>query len=228
MSPILRNVLRTSLILFVFAIIGTAMMAYTFSHTQPIIEKSAQAEKLALINQVMPHALYDNDLLATHRELPADDLLGTRKPSGMWLATRAGQPSGIVLEAIAPEGYSGDIDLLIGISADGVITGVRVTHHKETPGLGDYIELAKSTWIMQFNGKRMEEKVPVQITLSGEFLRGQNDRKRWRVKKDGGEFDARAGATVTPRAIVKAVRQALEYFHKHRDELLRTIPVTPS
>ena len=212
MNPILRNAFRTSAILFVFAIIGTAMMAYTFRQTRPVIEKSEQAEKLALINQVLPKSLYDNDLLAAHRELPADDLLGTRKPTSMWLATKSGQPAGIVLEAIAPEGYSGDIGLLVGISADGVITGVRVTRHKETPGLGDYIELAKSPWVLQFNGKRMEE----------------NDKPRWRVKKDGGEFDARAGATVTPRAIVKAVRQALEYFDKHRDELLRTTPVTPS
>lgn len=212
MNPILRNAFRTSAILFVFAIIGTAMMAYTFRQTRPVIEKSEQAEKLALINQVLPKSLYDNDLLAAHRELPADDLLGTRKPTSMWLATKSGQPAGIVLEAIAPEGYSGDIGLLVGISADGVITGVRVTRHKETPGLGDYIELAKSHWVLQFNGKRMEE----------------NDKARWRVKKDGGEFDARAGATVTPRAIVKAARQALEYFHTHRDELLRTTPVTPS
>lgn len=212
MNPILRNTLRTSIILFIFAIIGTAMMAYTFRQTRPVIEKSQQAEKLALINQVLPKSLYDNDLLASHRLLPADDLLGTRKPSSMWLATKSGQPAGIVLEAVAPEGYSGDIDLLIGISAAGVVTGVRVTRHKETPGLGDYIELARSPWVLQFNGKRMEE----------------NDRPRWRVKKDGGEYDSRAGATVTPRAIVKAVRQALEYFHTHRDELLRTTPVTPS
>lgn len=212
MNPILRNALRTSTILFIFALIGTAMLAYTFRQTRPVIEKSEQAEKLALINQVLPRALYDNDLLAAHRELPADDLLGTRKPTSMWLATRSGQPAGIVLEAVAPEGYSGDIGLLVGISADGVVTGVRITRHKETPGLGDYIELAKSRWVLQFNGKRMEE----------------NDKPRWRVKKDGGEYDSRAGATITPRAIVKAVRQTLEYFHMHRDELLRTAPVTPS
>jgi electron transport complex protein RnfG len=206
MNPILRNATRTSVILFIFAIIGTAMMAYTFRQTRPVIEKSEQAEKLALINQVLPKTLYDNDLLASHRELPANDLLGTRKPSGMWLATKNNAPAGIVLEAIAPEGYSGDIALLIGMTAEGDVTGVRVTRHKETPGLGDYIELAKSPWVLQFNGRHMEE----------------NDKLRWRVKKDGGEFDSRAGATVTPRAIVKAVRQALEYFHKHRDELLMT------
>jgi electron transport complex protein RnfG len=206
MSVVLQHALRTSVILFLFALVGTALLAYTFRHTNPIIEKSAQAEKLALINQVLPKTLYDNKLLASYRELPADDLLGTRKASGMWLATKDGKPAGVVLEAVAPEGYSGDIDLLIGISAEGVVTGVRVTRHKETPGLGDYIELAKSPWILQFAGKSYNP-----------------DRdSRWKVKKDGGEFDSRAGATITPRAIVKAVREALKYFQLHRDELLQS------
>lgn len=208
MNPVLQNALRTSTILFVFAIVGTALMAYTFRQTRPIIEKSEQAEKLALISQVLPRSMYDNDLLANARMLPADDLLGTRQASVAWLATRANRPTAIVLEAIAPDGYSGDIGLLIGVTADGVITGVRVTRHKETPGLGDYIERTKSDWVLQFEGRRAEE----------------NDTLRWRVKKDGGEFDSRAGATITPRAIVKAVRQALEYFHRHRDELLQTSP----
>ena len=205
MNTVLQNALRTGAILFLFAVIGTAMMAYTFRKTNPIIEKSAQAEKLALINQVLPAQLYDNDLIASARELPANDLLGTRKPSAMWLASKGGQPSGVVLEAVAPEGYSGDIDLLIGISADGVVTGVRVTQHKETPGLGDYIELAKSPWILQFAGKSYSD----------------DNASNWKVKKDGGEFDSRAGATITPRAIVKAVREALKYFQLHRAALLQ-------
>ena len=210
MTPTLRNALRTGGILFLFGLVGTALLAYTFRHTNPLIEKSAQAEKLALINQVLPKQLYDNNLFASYRELPADELLGTRKPSGMWLATKAGQPIGVVLEAVAPEGYSGDIDLLIGISAEGVVTGVRVTRHKETPGLGDYIELAKSPWILQFAGKSYSE----------------DSASRWKVKKDGGEFDSRAGATITPRAVVKAVRETLKYFQKHRDGLL-SLPKAP-
>lgn len=205
MNPVVQNTLRTSLVLFVFALIGTAMMAYTYKKTDPIIERSAQAEKLALISQVLPRSLYDNDLLSSYRELPADDLLGTRKPSGAWFASKAGQPAGVVLEAVAPEGYSGDITLLIGIDANGAITGVRVTQHKETPGLGDYIELAKSPWILQFGGKTLPE----------------NGSNAWKVKKDGGQFDSRAGATITPRAIVKAVRETLKYFAAHRDELLQ-------
>ena len=205
MNPVLQNALRTSVILFLFTLIGTALLAYTYRNTHSIIEKSAQAEKLALINQVLPKQLYDNDLLGAWRELPAHPLLGTRKPSGMWLATKGGQPAGVVLEAVAPEGYSGDISLLIGIDANGTLTGVRVTQHKETPGLGDYIQLSKSPWVLQFDGKSYH---PDQDDL-------------WRVKKDGGEYDSRAGATITPRAIVKAVREALKYFQLHRETLLR-------
>lgn len=207
MNAILQNALRTSLILSLFALVGTAMLAYTYRQTHGIIEKSAQEEKLALINQVLPKRLYDNDLLAAWRELPAHPLLGTRRPSGMWLATRDGEPTGVVLEAVAPEGYSGDISLLIGVDANGVLTGVRVVQHKETPGLGDYILPAKSPWIFQFAGKAYH---PDQDS-------------RWKVVKDGGEFDARAGATITPRAIVKAVREALKYFQLHRDKLLQPI-----
>lgn len=204
MTPLLQHALRTSLVLFIFAVIGTAMMAYTYKETAPVIERSTQAEKLALINQVLPRALYDNDLLSSYRELPAHDLLGTRKPSGLWLASKAGQPTGVVLEAVAPEGYSGNIALLIGIDAQGVVTGVRVTQHKETPGLGDYIDLAKSPWVLQFTGTVLPE----------------NGHDAWKVKKDGGQFDFRAGATITPRAIVKAVREALKYFATHRADLL--------
>lgn len=206
MNAVLQNTLRTGSILFLFALVGTGVLAYTYSQTHTVIEKSAQKEKLAFINQVLPKALYDNDLLTASRELPADPLLGTRKPSSMWLATRNGQPAGLVLEAVAPEGYSGDIGLLIGIDAKGVVTGVRVTQHKETPGLGDYIQLTKSQWILQFDGK---------------FYHPDQD-SFWKVKKDGGQFDSRAGATITPRAIVKAVREALKYFQLHQETLLQT------
>jgi electron transport complex protein RnfG len=162
--------------------------------------RSQQAEKLALISQVLPATLYDNDLLATQQTVPPDDLLGTRQASALWIARRAGAFSGVVLEAVAPDGYSGDIFLLIGIDADGRVTGVRVTTHRETPGLGDYIDRAKSAWIEQFAGKSLLKPEP----------------KHWKVAKDGGVFDARAGATITPRAVVKAVKHALDYFARHR------------
>jgi len=203
-SPIpaaLRNALRTGVILFVFALVGTAMLALTHNRTEPTITRGQQAEKRALLSQVLPATLYDNDLLATQQGVPPNDLLGTRQASALWLARRrGGEFSGVVLEAVAPDGYSGDIFLLIGIDANGNVTGVRVTAHRETPGLGDYIDRAKSAWIDQFAGKSL---------LNPES-------KHWKVAKDGGAFDARAGATITPRAVVKAVKSALDYFARHR------------
>jgi electron transport complex protein RnfG len=199
-----RNALRTGVVLFVFALVATAMLAFTHDRTEPTIMRSQQAEKLALINQVLPATLYDNDLLASQQRLPADQLLGTRQRSSVWVARRAGQATAVVLEAIAPDGYSGNIALLIGIDAGGGLTGVRVTAHRETPGLGDYIERSKSAWIEQFDGRSATNPPP----------------QRWKVAKDGGAFDARAGATITPRAVVKAVKNALDYFDKHRSTLL--------
>ncbi len=206
-----RNALRTAAILLVFALVGTALLAYTHDHTEPVIERSRQAEKLALINQVLPPALYDNNLLASQQSVPPDDLLGTRQPSALWIARRGGAFAGAVLEAVAPDGYSGDIALLIGIDANGTVTGVRVTAHRETPGLGDYIDRAKSAWIDQFAGKSLLAPEP----------------KHWKVKKDGGTFDARAGATISPRAVVKAVRSALEYYARHRAALAATQETHP-
>jgi len=199
-----RNALRTGMILFAFAVVATALLAFTFARTQPTIERSQQAEKLALLSQVLPAALYDNDLLASQRSVPPDDLLGTRQPSALWIARRGGAVTAVVLEAIAPEGYAGNIHLVVGIDASGTLTGVRVTAHRETPGLGDYIVRSKSAWIDQFVGKSLT--VP--------------EAKYWKVAKDGGRFDARAGATITPRAVVRAVRGALDYFARNRAALL--------
>jgi electron transport complex protein RnfG len=203
-----RNATRTGLILLVFTLVGTAALAWTFARTHPAIEASEKKQKLMLLNQVMPPQIYDNDLIGSQRQLPADDLLGTRQPSAVWIARKGGQISGLVLEAVAPDGYSGDIALLIGLSTAGDILGVRVTAHHETPGLGDYIDIAKSNWIRQFDGRSL----------------ARPEAKLWKVKKDGGAFDSVAGATITPRAVVKAVRSALEYVSKHQAELLGTPP----
>ena len=203
-----RNAFRTGSILLIFAFIATAILVATFDTTRSAIAHNEQQAKRALIDQVLPAASYDNDLLSTVRQLAANDMLGTRTPSHAWIARRQGQAVGLVLEAIAPDGYSGEIALLIGISAEGSVTGVRVTAHRETPGLGDYIDSAKSPWITQFNAKSLTN--PLESA--------------WKVRQDGGAFDARTGATITPRAVVKAVKSALLYFVGHRTELLALPP----
>jgi electron transport complex protein RnfG len=115
-----------------------------------------------------------------------------------------GQFSAVVFEVVAPDGYSGKIKLLVAIRANGEVIGVRVVSHKETPGLGDYIEIAKSPWIKLFEGTTLDK----------------DGDSKWRVKKDGGQFDYVTGATITPRAVVKAVYRSLLYFNENRTELL--------
>jgi len=203
-----RNALRTGTILLIFALVATALLVFTFTRTQPTIERSQQAEKLARLDQVLPHSLYDNDLLASHLTVQPDDLLGTQQPSSIWVARRGTEVTAVALEAIAPDGYGGEIHLLVGIDVNAAVTGVRVTSHRETPGLGDYIDRNKSPWIEQFVGKSLTTPAA----------------KHWKVAKDGGRFDARVGATITPRAVVKAVKSALDYFARHRAAIIAPPP----
>jgi electron transport complex protein RnfG len=196
-----RESLRTGGILLAFAAAGTALLAFTFGATRPIIAKTEEAQKLALVQQVLPPALHDNDLMRDTLELAPAPELGTPAATVAYRARLGGRPTGVALEAVAPDGYSGRIHLLIGIRADGQLAGVRVVAHRETPGLGDYIEAARSDWILGFAGK----------SLAGP------PRQDWKVKKDGGQFDYMAGATITPRAVVKAVAKALSYHERHRD-----------
>jgi electron transport complex protein RnfG len=118
-------------------------------------------------------------------------------------ARRAGQPVAVILRFAAVDGYSGEIGLLAGIEADGRLAGVRVTSHRETPGLGDAIEIGKSDWIRAFDGKSLNAPPAAD----------------WAVRRDGGVFDQFTGATITPRAVVRAVRAALEYHERNRDAL---------
>jgi electron transport complex protein RnfG len=131
------------------------------------------------------------------------DLLGNKQAT---IANRArinNEPAAVIIEAIAHDGYSGDIKLLIAIKANGSISGVRVLAHKETPGLGDYIDIAKDNWIKLFDNESLLKTAESQ----------------WKVKKDGGAFDYMAGATITPRAVVKAVHKALQYFEANKQAL---------
>jgi electron transport complex protein RnfG len=136
----------------------------------------------------------------------ADELLGTDEATQAHIARRDGKPVAVVLEAVAPDGYSGRIALIMAIHPDGSLGGVRVVNHNETPGLGDYIDIAKHDWIKTFDGR------------SRELFKDE----MWKVRKDGGVFEHMTGATVTPRAVIKAVNRALQYFEAHRDELFVT------
>ena len=204
MTPAIRETVSTALTLLVFSVLGAGLLSGAYTLTRPTIEVSEQAEKLKLVAQTLPAGSFDNDLIRDARKLPANAQLGLKRDGLAYVARQHGIATAVVLEAIAPDGYAGEIRLLIGIQADGRIAGVRVTAHKETPGLGDYIEIARNPWIGQFTGKS---------------LSAPRD-EAWKVRKDGGEFDYLAGATITPRAVVKAVRKALHYFEANRAELL--------
>jgi len=200
--------LHTALNLLFFAVIGTAILAITYQLTHEPIARSEEMEKLKLVSQIAPAEIYDNDIIKDSAELAADKLLGNDDTSVAYIGRLKGEPSIAVLQVIASDGYSGKIRLIVSVRSDGRIGGVRVISHKETPGLGDYIEIAKNKWITVFNGTSLDS-----IKDSG-----------WKVKKDGGSFDYMAGATITPRAVVKAVHKALQYFAQHREELFKQRP----
>ncbi|BBP00271.1 electron transport complex subunit RsxG [Sulfuriferula nivalis] len=208
MTTIARAAARAAGVLLVFSVTLTATLAYTYYLAQPNIKSNEQDVRRKLVAQTLPEASFNNDLLSNQLSLSPDTLLGTDKPSLAWQARLNNVPVAVVLEATAPDGYSGKIELLIGINTDGKLTGVRVVSHKETPGLGDYIETAKSKWIYNFNGKS----------------NSQPDDNGWKVKKDGGQFDYMAGATITPRAVIKAVHHALQYVNKHHATLFANQP----
>lgn len=194
---------HTAMNVLFFTVVGTSLLAFTFMQTKERIAAGVQEEKLKLISQLIPRHDFDNDIVADTISLAPDALLGTTMNSTAYRARLQGQPVGVVLEANAPDGYSGRISLIIAIRNDGTLGGVRVVDHKETPGLGDYIDIAKNDWIRGFDGKAL--------------LAGKDG--DWQVKKDGGQFDYMAGATITPRAVVKATHKVLQYYAAHREQL---------
>ena len=203
-----KMAVRTAVILFLFVSIFTGLLSGAYLWTLPTIEAAAAEEKMKLINEVLPSSIYDNDLLNDAVQIGPAPALGQDGASTAYVARKGDAPSALVLEAIAPDGYAGKIRLLIALDTDGALLGVRVTQHKETPGLGDYIEPKKDKnkerpWITQFEGLKP----------------AATEEREWKVKKDGGRFDSVAGATVTPRAVIKAVRKAAVYVAENRETL---------
>ncbi len=194
--------------LFVFAIIGSGMVAFTFDTTAEKIAENERRALLKSLNEVVPADRYDNDIFTDIVYVRDSELLGSREPVPVYRARRQGWPVAAVLAPLAPDGYNGTIRLLVAINLDGTLAGVRVVQHRETPGLGDGIEAERSDWILGFNGRSLRDPVP----------------ERWKVKRDGGAFDQFTGATITPRAVVKAVKDALLYFRLHGQTLFAQKP----
>jgi electron transport complex protein RnfG len=152
---------------------------------------------------VLDPALRERDLATVRINVTDNELLGGAEPVDVYVAEDGRMPVAAVFATTETEGYNSTIHLLIGVSRDGVLTGVRAVSHRETPGLGDAIDIAKSKWITHFDGKSLD----------------MPDRALWLVDKDDGAFDSITGATVTSRGVVKGVKNTLLYFERHRDEL---------
>ena len=198
-----RQIIITTIILLLFAVAGTTLVAYTFEKTRDQIAANERATLLRKLHRLIPADQHDNVLLEDTITARDEALLGSEEPVMVYRARRNGEPVALVIAAIAPDGYSGSIKLLVGINVDGTLSGVRVVAHRETPGLGDAIDETRSDWIYIFDGKSLLAP----------------DVSRWAVKKDGGDFDQLTGATITPRAVVKAARNALLYYRDHQEAL---------
>ncbi|BBB25573.1 electron transport complex subunit RsxG [Amphritea japonica] len=190
--------------LSIFAVITSGAIALTQVSTKDQIMVNEREARAKALYEIVPRESIDNNLLEDTYTVSAAELTGTDGPSDAFLARLGGQVITVILPVTAPDGYTGKINMIVGINADESIAGVRVLAHKETPGLGDKVELKKSDWVLNFNGQRYE---------------GDKD-PSWAVKKDGGRFDQFTGATITPRAVVNATARAIHYFREHKTALL--------
>jgi electron transport complex protein RnfG len=183
----------------VVTLVASVTLAVTAHYTRAPIAAAEARDLDASLSQVLPAEFNDNALATDTVSLTDADGAQVK----VYRARKDGQVRGVIYQ-VTGKGYAGPVVLVMGVDRDGKILGVRVTKHAETPGLGDKIDAAKSDWVLAFNGKSLTEPPP----------------SRWAVKKDGGEFDQFTGATITPRAVVKAVKQGLAFFASHRAELL--------
>lgn len=188
-----------------FSLAAALLLGIADLATSGVIQTRLEEDLKASLEEVVPAEFYDNDLLADTLTLPtADANLGAAE-TVVYLAKKQGAVNAVCFKFVAPDGYAGPISLVMGIDRNGEILGVRIIAHVETPGLGDKIEISKSKWVLSFNGKSLNN-------LSVE---------QWAVKKDGGAFDQFAGATITPRKVVQAIKRGLEFYRLHQQELVQ-------
>ncbi|QBH96424.1 electron transport complex subunit RsxG [Limnobaculum zhutongyuii] len=197
----LSTMRRHGLTLALYAALATGITSGVYLLTKSTIEKQAIQQQKALFDQVIPATIYDN-ALQNECYVVTDNSLGTDRAHRLFIARKGYAPVAAVIETTATDGYSGAIQLMVAADFNGNVLGVRTLEHHETPGLGDKIELRISDWITHFSGKQVN---------------GEQD-KQWLVRKDGGMFDQFTGATITPRAVVKAVKQTTLYIQQHHQQ----------
>lgn len=197
------SISRNAILLGLFALATTMLIAGTQLGTKDRIDAAIRAAEQRALLEIVPIEVHDNTMLDDVALV--EDKAGLLGSAGklIYRARMAGVPVAAIVPVTAPDGYSGAIDLVVGIKVDGSIAGVRALSHKETPGLGDKVDIKKSDWVTGFEGRSLTDPAPA----------------RWRVKKDKGVFDQFTGATITPRAVTKAVYQALQYYERNSDQI---------
>lgn len=197
------SVTRTGLTLAAIAAVCTALVAATYQLTSDRIAENARRLLERSLEPALGDSHYDSPVTGSRLIIqPPHDLPGTG-PASVYRVYAGGKPAAALFVVTAMEGYSGPIRLVLGIDAAGTVTGLRILEHRETPGLGDRIESARSDWVYQFVGRSL----------------GDPEARRWAIRVDGGDFDQLTGASITPRAVIKAVRRVLIYFAAHREEI---------
>ena len=198
-QDIQRQALISAGVLAAFAVVGSALLASAHWLTKDRIAENERLAVLRQLQEILPPDSYDNALLQDTRITTLPAQLSPQGEDTLYIARRQGTPVAVIIPATAPNGYNGAIDLLVGVRSDGRLAAVRVSKHRETPGLGDGIDKSRGDWIDQFQGRSL------------------GNPEKWAVRKDGGPFDQLTGATITPRAIVKTVQDTLQWFEGHRD-----------
>jgi electron transport complex protein RnfG len=189
-----------TLIVVLIGVLLSVAVISSLSRTR--IDANERAWFVAHLDALIPSNMHNNDLYTDSIEVHAPDLLGADSTT-IYRARRDATPVGAIIRSIAPDGYGGPIELLIAIDNDGRLLGVDILRHSETQGIGDGFAPHRSHWLRDLIGHSLDNPQP----------------KQWTIRKDGGAFEQFTGASVTPRAILKSVRQALEYYATHREQI---------
>ena len=194
-------------VLALFAAVTSIAIGWTYLSTKSQIDFEVRRAEARQLLEIFPADTHDNEMVDDTFTIDAEtSLLGIRVARQGYRVRLNDEVIGVILPTTARDGYSGDIRALVGIRRDGTVAGIRVVAHRETPGLGDKVDIRKSDWVTDFNQRSLDDPTP----------------PGWNVKKDGGVFDQFTGATVTPRAVILATRRALEYANLHTASLFET------
>jgi electron transport complex protein RnfG len=194
---------RSGATLATIAALCTALVAFTYELTDERIAANRQAWLEQNLQPALSGLAYDGSIGDSRVTIRSPHALPGSADALAYRIYARGEPVAVLFAVSARDGYAGPIRLLVGIDMDGRLTGIHVLEHRETPGLGDLVETSKSGWAQQFKGRSIGDPVAAG----------------WAIRRDGGTFDQLTGASVTPRAIVKAVHETLEYFAENREAL---------